>query len=87
MGAVPSLILWVLLDLAPAGVDESFPEGFRLLLREDFGRLAVMLALVAVKKLALATFRTDGGKARRILCEYGTALLGTGTFWAQMLDS
>ena len=35
----------------------------------DFGRLVVTLALVALMKLVLATFRREVGSARRILWE------------------
>jgi hypothetical protein len=37
--------------------------------REDFGRLVVMLALVALMKLVLATLRREVGRARRIRWE------------------
>jgi hypothetical protein len=35
----------------------------------DFGRLVVMLALVALMKLVLATFKREVGRARRIRWE------------------
>lgn len=37
--------------------------------RGDFGKLEVTLALVALIKLELATFKIDVGKARSILWE------------------
>ena len=45
----------------------SFPVLFRFDLRGDFGKLVVMLLLVAVIKLELATLRIGVGSARRIL--------------------
>lgn len=69
-------------------VGESFVVALpRLVRRGDFGRLEVRLALVALMKLELATLRMDVGKARKILWEYGTALLGAGSFCVPMLDS
>jgi len=55
--------------------------------RGDLGRLVVMLALVVLMKLVLAILRRDVGRARRIFCEYGTALVGAGSFWEPMVES
>lgn len=61
----------------------SRPKLFRLLFRRgDLGRLVVRLLLVAFMKLEFATFKIGVGRARRILCEYGTALVGSGSLCA-----
>lgn len=85
---------WRILDCARWGglagaalLDVSFIVVRYRVLRGDFGKLEVILALVALMKLELATFRIDVGKARRILCEYGTALAGTGSLCEPILDS
>lgn len=65
---------------ATVGAAVSFPKLFLLLfLLGDLGRLVVKLLLVAFIKLEFATFKIGVGRARRILCEYGTALLGKGS--------
>lgn len=61
--------------------------GLRFVRRGDLGRLVVILALVALMKLVLAILRRDVGRALRILCEYGTALVGAGSFWEPMVES
>lgn len=62
-----------------AGATVSRPKLFLLFLRGDFGRLVVMLLLVAFIKLEFATFNIGVGRARNILWEYGTALFGKGS--------
>lgn len=59
---------------------------FRLALRGDLGRLVVRLVLVALMKLELATFKNGTGSARRMRCEYGTALFGSGSLWVPIPD-
>jgi len=94
--AMRSSLCWRILDcarwgpLALAGaalLDVSFIVVRYRVLRGDFGKLEVILALVALMKLELATFKIDVGKARSILCEYGTALAGTGSLCEPILDS
>ena len=49
------------------GAAVSRPKLFLLFLRGDFGRLVVMLLLVALMKLEFATFKIGVGRARNIL--------------------
>ena len=50
-------------------LDVSFTVLRRVVRRGDFGKLEVRLALVALMKLELATFKIDVGRARRIRWE------------------
>jgi hypothetical protein len=60
-------------DVAAAA---SFALDFRLPRRGFLGSELVMELLVAVMKLLFAAFRKGVGRARRIRCEVGMALVG-----------
>ena len=70
-----------------ASVGEALDRGaswfilLRLLLRGDFPKPVVTLALVVLRKVEFAALRNDIGKARKIRCEYGKALKGKESGW------